>query len=166
MTRLDHHRGENSETRATSGETGESLITVLVHTTKKFSSVVAECLAEQNLTLDEWMVLDTIARNNGASMSLISSASGCAGASLTRTVDKLVMNALVYREASASDRRKVEVFISQRGKDTRQSIQAHLQQLEGAVASLVEEAGVPASSLTHILMELREMTLASFTPVD
>lgn len=159
MTINDSHRDLSIVSHATSGGESESVLTILVHTTKVFSALVAECVITQGFTLDEWMVLDAIERHHGSSMSRISAASGCSGASLTRTVDKLVTNALVYREASQTDRRKVEVFISNRGRDVHRDIQEHLYSLERSVEELIKNSGIDRSSLVGLVKDLQHVHL-------
>lgn len=150
----------------TSNPESESLLTLLVHTTKDFSSTVADTVAGQGLTLDEWMVLDAIHRHHGSSMSLISGASGCTGASLTRTVDKLVSNALAYREASRTDRRKVEVFLSDRGRETHRAVTEHVSGLEAGVEKLLADSGIDRAGLTSLLQNLRAVTPPVHLPVQ
>ncbi|MGP6175276.1 MarR family winged helix-turn-helix transcriptional regulator [Corynebacterium sp. A21] len=159
MTISESHRDLATVNYITSSPGSESLVTVLVHTTKVFSAMVAECVSRQGFTLDEWMVLDSIEHNNGSSMSQISAASGCSGASLTRAVDKLVTNSLVYREASQTDRRKVEVFISEQGKAAHRSIQNHLGTLELSVEELIGSSDINRSALIELLGAFQTVTV-------
>lgn len=131
-----------------------ALVTVLAHTTKVFSAQAAEILGKQGFTLDEWMVLDTIQHSDGSSMSQISAATGCSGASLTRTVDKLVTGALAYREASQVDRRKVEVFLSNRGAEVHRQLSNHLLHLESSVDNLISHSGLDREALVRFLRAL------------
>lgn len=132
-----------------------SLITVLVHTTKNLSAMVAAVVGEHGFTLDEWLVLDAIRRNQGSAMSQISAASGCSGASLTRAVDKLVAGSLVYREASQVDRRKVEVFISDRGRGMHQQLREQLRNLDERVGKMASASGISREALTELCGALR-----------
>lgn len=132
-----------------------SLVTVIVHTTKNLSAMVAAVVGEHGFTLDEWLVLDAIRRNQGSAMSQISAASGCAGASLTRAVDKLVAGSLVYREASQVDRRKVEVFISDRGRDMHQQLREQLRNLDERVGKMASASGISREALTELCGALR-----------
>ena len=67
-------------------------------------------------TWTKWLILDTLAGNDGLSMSQIASRALSSGATLTRTIDRRVSLSLVYREVSATDRRKVLVFLSDLGQ--------------------------------------------------
>lgn len=161
MTISESHRDLPAVSYVTPTGGDESLVTVFVHTTKIFSAMVADYVSQQGFTLDEWMVLDSIERHNGSSMSQISTASGCSGASLTRAVDKLVTHSLVYREASRIDRRKVEVFISDRGKAAHRGIQDHLAVLDRSVEELIRDSGINRSALVELLGALRTVNADS-----
>lgn len=135
---------------------GESLLTLIVHTTKKMGAVVAEAVGQKGLTLDEWMVLDAIRHNDGVAMAQVSAAAGCQGATLTRAVDKLVNNALVYREASPLDRRKVIVFISELGKMNHAEVAAKLAGLEESAAQVLERAGLSPQEFAALMRGLAD----------
>lgn len=132
----------------------ESLLTLIVHTTKKMGAAVADTVGQKGLTLDEWMVLDAIHRHDGVAMTQVSAASGCQGATLTRAVDKLVNNALVYREASPLDRRKVIVFISELGRMKHAEVAAKLAGLEGSAAQVLEEVGLSLQEFAVLMRGL------------
>lgn len=119
--------------------------------------MVSEVVGEYGFTLDEWMVLDAIRRNDGSAMSQISAASGCSGASLTRAVDKLVTGSLVYREASQVDRRKVEVFISDRGRDAHRELRGHLRDLDEQVEKMTSASGISREALVELCGVLRRI---------
>lgn len=72
-------------------------------------------LAPEGLRIEDWRVLDHLAETGPDTMSTLAEATAITGPTLTRTVDKLVSLAMVYRAASATDRRKVVVNLSARG---------------------------------------------------
>lgn len=145
------------------GLQSDSALTVLVHTSKTLGAQVADCVARRGFTLEEWMVLDAVERNSGCSMSEISAASGCHGASLTRTVDKLVMNSCVYRKVSQADRRKVEVFISDHGRAVHGSLREELRELEESLGDVLAEMGIGRSTLLELCDRLRGLDAAGQT---
>ncbi len=73
-------------------------------------------LVGRGLTVDQWRVLDLLADGRGYAMSQIAEAVVVPGPTLTRLVDKLVDAALAYRLVDDHDRRRVRVFISDKGK--------------------------------------------------
>lgn len=132
----------------------ESLVTLLVHSTKAVTAVVGDIAASHNFTLDEWMVLDAIFHHNGVSMTQIALASGCQGATLTRAVDKLVSASLVYREASASDRRKVVVFIADQGRDIHAEVRRSLREIEESAHNTLATAGLTPGDFAELMRAL------------
>ncbi|OMC00028.1 hypothetical protein A5733_04805 [Mycobacterium sp. NS-7484] len=80
-------------------------------------SAVRAGLAGSSLTLDQWRVIDHLATVQEATMSSVSAFTLIPGPSLTRTVDRLVDAALVYRTLDSYDRRRMMVRLSERGID-------------------------------------------------
>lgn len=67
------------------------------------------------MTPTAWLVLETLADGEGMSMSALCSATRTNDSTLTKVVDKLVNDSLVYRRPDRADRRKVLVYRSKRG---------------------------------------------------
>lgn len=135
----------------------DSALMVLVHTSKILSIELANRVNKHGFTLDEWLVLDAIKRFNGGAMSEISAASSCYGASLTRTVDKLVSNSYVYREASRTDRRKVEVYLAQRGLDVHDRIREDLRPLDSQIDDVLDASGYTELDLIGLLAQIQQV---------
>lgn len=73
-------------------------------------------LAPEELSVDQWRVLDYLLFDGPCTMSRLASATSINGATLTRLTDLLVTRALVYRMADEHDRRRVLVHLSDRGR--------------------------------------------------
>lgn len=96
---------------------GESMtIRQVVTLARQVISQVQPILSEEQLSFDEWLVLDVLAENDGLSMSQIAAATLVSNATLTRHVESLVSRALVYREVGVLDRRQFVIFASKRGR--------------------------------------------------
>ena len=67
------------------------------------------------ITPAAWLVLETLADGQGMSMSTLCELTRTNDSTLTKVVDKMVNDSLVYRKADRDDRRKVLVFRSKRG---------------------------------------------------
>lgn len=74
----------------------------------------AEAPLPQDLTLEQWLVLDAL-QGRPQTMTDLAERTCITGPTLTRIVDRLVSIAAVYRELDAGDRRKVRVHLSARG---------------------------------------------------
>lgn len=107
----------------------------LLRASRRASETVGAVTAEFGLTVDQWLVLELLVTNSGTglAMSDIRADTGLIGATLTRTVDKLVSNALAHREVDPHDRRRVVMHASRDGVELyRRSLSA----VDGAEASI------------------------------
>jgi len=75
----------------------------------------AEFRAE-GVPVEQWRILKLLSDGNGRSMGELAQAALMNHPTLTKTIDRMVSSALVYRIADAVDRRKVLIFISDRGR--------------------------------------------------
>ncbi len=119
-----------------------SALVSLLQATKSLVTSLTAIGSEFNLTADDVLVLDALARHGNQSMAELSRHAVTSGATLTRSVDRLVSQALVYREVSAEDRRRVEVHLSGRGAETQQALTAQLADLNAEAGRLL---GTPGS---------------------
>lgn len=92
----------------------------------------AEALSAEDLSLDQWLVLDALTAAP-QTMTDLAEYLGITGPTLTRIIDRLVSTALVYREVEPGDRRKVRVHIAPRGKVAHAKTTEELAHVEDAV---------------------------------
>lgn len=79
-------------------------------------------LSPEELSADQWRVLDYLDETGPCTMSSLAKATGTSSATLTRIIDRLVSRALVYRSADGNDRRRVLVLLSERGQKTTERV--------------------------------------------
>lgn len=77
---------------------------------------VAAILAEHGFTVDQWRVLNSLTETGPQTMSDLGRDTSITGPTLSRVVDRLVKNALIYRNVDANDRRRVVVHAADRGR--------------------------------------------------
>ena len=65
--------------------------------------------------VEEWRVINFLAED-GHTMSEAAKYAGLAAPTLTKLIDRLVTNNIVYRRIALEDRRKVRIFLTRRGK--------------------------------------------------
>ncbi len=82
---------------------------------RMLADLVRPVLAAEDLSLEGWLVLTSLADQNGLIMSEIAERTLGSNATLTRHVDALAQRALVYREVVPDDRRQIAIHLSQRG---------------------------------------------------
>ncbi|WP_194839824.1 MarR family winged helix-turn-helix transcriptional regulator [Aeromicrobium yanjiei] len=107
---------------------------------RRTNALVAAHVKVRGLTLEQWQILDCIVRNEKIPMTDLASAVFMPAASVTRAVDKLVANALVYRQAAMNDRRRVLVRASRRGEDLRDDLVDELAHFYGSAYEVLGEA--------------------------
>ncbi|MDV3129537.1 MarR family transcriptional regulator [Mycobacterium sp. 21AC1] len=100
---------------------------------------VRDALEGSDLTLDQWRVIDHLAAVEEAAMSSVSALTLIPGPSLTRTVDRLVDAALVYRTLDSYDRRRMMVRLSERGVEKHRA-------LAPSVSAALQEVFSPLTS--------------------
>ncbi|MGV9802200.1 MarR family winged helix-turn-helix transcriptional regulator [Mycobacterium sp. NPDC003449] len=87
----------------------------VVRAARMLGAVIERHLTAEDLTLDDWLVLEALADSPGLTMAELRAETMAAAPTLTRVVDRLVGRALVFREVDGEDRRKVRVNLSKRG---------------------------------------------------
>lgn len=123
----------------TASKTGTTCIaTALAFAARRVSAHIQEIVAGEGLTVDQWSVFDLIVRTPSAlAMSEIIETVGLTGPSLTRSVDKLVAAALVYREIDPQDRRRVLLHPSNQGREMHAKLEPQLKSVEKRILEAV-----------------------------
>ena len=109
-------------------------------------------LGTEELSVEQWSVLDHLDRGGPCTMSALAAATGINGATLTRIADRLVSRALIYRSADSGDRRRVLVHLSERGKTTTQRVRPLILDAEDRVAEPLSPT--ERGELTHLLQRI------------
>lgn len=120
-------------------------------TTSRFAAV----LAAAGSTLDEWRVLSLLARRGGLSMSAIALATLLPPPTLTKRVDGMVADGLVYRRVDDTDRRRVLVLLAPRGRAEHDRL-----------ARQVHEEDARIRDLSRARLELRDLAVLLAELVD
>ena len=124
--------------------TRSPVIVALLQGGRSVTAALNTICSEFELSTDEWLVVDALAEHEHLSMADLSTYGIVHGATLTRTVDRLVAKACVYRSASDRDRRVIEVRLSKHGLKLHKQLSARVAELESAV-----DATLTAGALTN-----------------
>src|SRR3954447_13139535 len=115
---------------------------------KRFSAI----LAEAGYTMDGWRVLCLLADGGGHPMTEVPGQVFLPPASLTKLMDHLVDDNLVYRRVDEADRRRIRAYLTPRGR--------HLHaRLAGQLATSLAALRLPAAEqelLTSLLTRLTD----------
>ena len=87
-------------------------------------------LTAENLSVEEWLVLDALSEEDGLSMSELAASTLSSNATLSRHVDSLATRALVFREVAFEDRRRILVHLSKRGRALHETVSPRLSEEE------------------------------------
>ncbi|NUR86817.1 MAG: MarR family transcriptional regulator [Nonomuraea sp.] len=139
---------------ATSG-LGSSLAYLLSRAERSVNRCLSATLAGEDVTVEQWRILRALADGRGHSMGELAEAVLMPHPTLTKAVDRLIDRALVYRGASAGDRRRVAVFLADRGRDL-------LARVDGAVAEHHRTIAVAFGDdrTEHLMGELEALVTA------
>jgi DNA-binding MarR family transcriptional regulator len=74
-------------------------------------------LAPEGVSVEQWRILRALSDGHGHSMTDLAEAVLMPHPTLTKAVDRLVEEAVVYRRQDTTDRRRVAVFLSGLGRD-------------------------------------------------
>jgi DNA-binding MarR family transcriptional regulator len=110
----------------------------------------------EGIPVEQWRILKLLAEQNGRSMGDLAQAALLNHPTLTKTIDRMVSQTLVYRRADKFDGRKVLIFIAERGRAINERLNrlANLHQAE-----IVETCGNrEAEELKRLLEGLIERT--------
>jgi DNA-binding MarR family transcriptional regulator len=89
---------------------------VIAAVNRQLDADVASGLAEEGLPVDWLRVLEALTEQDGQPMQRLAEAVLMNPTTLTKTIDRMIARALVYRAPDAEDRRRVLVFLSDHGR--------------------------------------------------
>ncbi len=77
-----------------------------------------KCLHVQGTTPNTWRVIETLHENSGLTLKELSKRTDIKIPALSKLIDRMVRDALVHRIQSSTDRRSIQLFISDHGRET------------------------------------------------
>jgi DNA-binding MarR family transcriptional regulator len=90
---------------------------VLTEADRAVNERLGETLEAEGVTVEQWRILRALSDGRGHSMGDLARAALMPHPTLTKAVDRLAEHALVFRRQDDDDRRRVAVFLSDRGRD-------------------------------------------------
>jgi DNA-binding MarR family transcriptional regulator len=116
---------------------------------------LAAGLLTEGVSVEQWRILRALSDGHGHSMGDLAEAALMPHPTLTKAVDRLVDGALVYRRQDALDRRRIAVYLSERGM----ALVDRLDQASASHHRAVEEAFGTARS-ERLMRELNALIAA------
>jgi DNA-binding MarR family transcriptional regulator len=94
----------------------DHLAYLLAQASREINRQLETRLSTEGVPVEQWRILKVLSDGRGHSMGELAEAVLLNHPTLTKMVDRMVADSLVYRRQDAEDRRKVLMFISDRGK--------------------------------------------------
>lgn len=95
----------------------EDSLGFLLHQAKiRLAQALDDRIGDLDITSAQWTVLKQVALRNGETASALCKCMGCDTGSMTRMIDRLEEKALIRRERSTTDRRVVQLHVTDSGK--------------------------------------------------
>jgi DNA-binding MarR family transcriptional regulator len=113
---LQRTGGEGRRTVTGPGDGAPSLVEQLTVLQRTAARGLADVLADDGCTVEQWRVLRALGDGGGHLMGELAARLVVPQPSLTRVVDQLSDRSLVYRRQGDRDRRRVEVYLSRQGR--------------------------------------------------
>ncbi|MFF5292736.1 MarR family winged helix-turn-helix transcriptional regulator [Paractinoplanes globisporus] len=102
------------------------LMHLLTRAERLLARRIAGVLESSGLSLDAWRVVTLLADGKGHTMSSLSEGASLPPASLTRLVDHLVDENLVYRRIDEIDRRRIRAHLTMRGRRLHEKVASEI----------------------------------------
>jgi DNA-binding MarR family transcriptional regulator len=131
--------------------TGTGLLDALAGAAHRVERRIEAALGPDGPGLDRWRVLDLLSDGEGRPMSGIAAAVRVPAPTLTKIVDRLIDQGLVYRRVDETDRRRVLVLLADRGREVHARLAPAVREVE---AALQRELGPAAADLREHLGRL------------
>lgn len=128
----------------------EHLAYLLAQANREINRQLDARFKKEGVPVEQWRILKILSDGEGHSMGDLADAVLLNHPTLTKMIDRMVSDALVFRMQAPDDRRKVLMFISDRGKALTQRLNALALSQEAHIA---ENYGNKATSDLKRLLE-------------
>jgi MarR family transcriptional regulator, organic hydroperoxide resistance regulator len=138
------------------GRRGRDLAQLLALVERRVAARLASALTEGGRSTDEWRVLSLLADGHGHAMTEIAEYALLAPPTLTKLIDRMVSANQVHRRVDDNDRRRILVFLTERGRAEHSTLAAAIDQEIDHIAAAVghEEMALFGALLTRIATRL------------
>lgn len=125
----------------------------LTHQVKmRISQAIDERIHEFGITTAQWAVLKQIAMHNGETATALCKCTGCDTGSMTRMLDRLEEKDLIRRERSTTDRRVVQLQVTENGQALLPDLVPRV--VEALNLALKDFSDTEVSQLKHLLRRI------------
>ena len=119
---------------------------------RQLEDELSDSLRPEGIPIEQFRILNALAETDGLSMGELAAAVLVDAASLTKIVDRMVADALVYRGVAPSDRRRIRIFLATKGKATNKRLKGISNRQQRGLIERLDPA--KAKELTRLLRGL------------
>lgn len=119
---------------------------------RQLEDELSDSLRPEGIPIEQFRILNALAETDGLSMGELAAAVLVDAASLTKIVDLMVADALVYRGVAPSDRRRIRIFLASKGKATNKRLKGISNKQQRGLIERLDPA--KAKELTRLLRGL------------
>ncbi len=117
---------------------------------RRYEQLMESRLKPAGLPIEQYRILKALGRRDGLSMGELAVEVFVDSPTLTKIIDRMIVSADVYRAPDPADRRKVLIFLSDKGqgtlKDARKTV-------EGSQSGMVRQLGATDAGRLKSLLE-------------
>jgi DNA-binding MarR family transcriptional regulator len=130
----------------------DDLAYLLSQAERRVTGRLSAALAVEGLTLAQWRVLSLLSSGGGHAMTEVAEFAMLPAPTLTKVVDQMVSANLVYRRADLSDRRRVLIYLTARGRRLYQRLSRDLSPTMRVLRDIADEHD--AAELSRLLLRI------------
>ena len=119
---------------------------------RQLEDELSDSLRPEGIPIEQFRILNALAETDGLSMGELAAAVLVDASSLTKIVDRMVADALVYRGVAPSDRRRIRIFLASKGKATNKRLKGISTKQQRSLMERLDPA--KAKELTRLLRGL------------
>ncbi|WP_245290598.1 MarR family transcriptional regulator [Rhodopseudomonas sp. AAP120] len=119
---------------------------------RQLEEELSDSLRPEGIPIEQFRILNALAETDGLSMGELAAAVLVDAGSLTKIVDRMVADALVYRGVAPSDRRRIRIFLASKGKATNKRLKGISNKQQRGLIERLDPA--KAKELTRLLRGL------------
>lgn len=153
-------RGHDDEEGVPGVETfviDESLGYLVNVTARLFAAALGRRLAQHGIGIGQWPVLVFLWNQDGLTQTELSERIPLDGGTVARTLDRMERDDLVRRERDPRDRRQINVFLTEKGRELRDRLLPYAQEVNALAAEGADPAAVAGfqAHLRRMMVNLR-----------
>lgn len=114
---------------------------VLSRTEQRAGRRLAAVFDAAGCSVEQWRVLALLVDGQGHPMTELAEFALLPAPTATKLIDRMVAGNLVYRRADPADRRRVLVYVAERGRDLHTRLSALSRQLQAELLALIGDGG-------------------------